>query len=58
MTVEKQLTPEERKEWETLCRMYRVDSLYEAIQGCREEMEFLIRCAARLEPCEEKNRTK
>lgn len=53
MTVEKQLTPEERKEWETLCRMYRVDSLYEAIQGCREEMEFLIRCAARLEPCGE-----
>lgn len=50
MTFGKQMTPEERKEWETLCRMYQVDSLYEAIQGCREEMEFLIRCAARLEP--------
>ena len=34
----------------TLCRMYHVDSLYEAIQGCREELEFLVRCAERLEP--------
>ena len=45
-----QMTSEERKEWETLCRMYHVDSLYEAIQGCREELEFLIHCAERLEP--------
>lgn len=45
-----QMTSEERKEWETLCRMYHVDSLYEAIQGCREELEFLVRCAERLEP--------
>lgn len=48
-----QMTSEERKEWETLCRMYHVDSLYEAIQGCREELEFLVRCAERLEPCAE-----
>lgn len=34
-------TPEERKEWERLCRQYNVDSLYEAIEGCREELEFL-----------------
>ena len=33
---------QERKEWEALCRQYNVDSLYEAIQGCREELEFLI----------------
>ena len=26
------------------------DSLYEAIRGCREELEFLIHCAERLEP--------
>ena len=45
-----QMNSEERKEWETLCRMYHVDSLYEAIQGCREELEFLVRCAERLEP--------
>lgn len=32
-------TPEERKEWERLCRQYNVDSLYEAIEGCREELE-------------------
>ena len=41
---------QERKEWEALCRQYNVDSLYEAIQGCREELEFLIHCAERLEP--------
>lgn len=41
---------EERAEWEALCRQYNVDSLYEAIQGCREELEFLAHCAARLEP--------
>ena len=35
-------TPEERKEWERLCRQYNVDSLYEAIEGCREELEFLV----------------
>ena len=28
----------------------RKDSLQEAIQGCREELEFLIHCAERLEP--------
>ena len=39
---------QERKEWEALCRQYNVDSLYEAIQGCREELEFLIHCAERL----------
>lgn len=43
-------TPEERKEWERLCRQYNVDSLYEAIEGCREELEFLVHCAERLEP--------
>ena len=43
-------TPEERKEWERLCRQYKVDSLYEAIEGCREELEFLVHCAERLEP--------
>ena len=47
---EKGMNQQERKEWETLCRMYHVDSLYEAIQGCREELEFLVRCAERLEP--------
>ena len=26
------------------------DSLYEAIEGCREELEFLVHCAERLEP--------
>ena len=41
---------QERKEWEALCRQYNVDSLYETIQGCREELEFLIHCAERLEP--------
>ena len=41
---------QELKEWEALCRQYNVDSLYEAIQGCREELEFLIHCAERLEP--------
>ena len=50
MNYGEQMTSEERKEWETLCRMYHVDSLYEAIQGCREELEFLVRCAERLEP--------
>ena len=50
MSFGQQMTSEERKEWETLCRMYHVDSLYEAIQGCREELEFLVRCAERLEP--------
>ena len=50
MNFGEQMTSEERKEWETLCRMYHVDSLYEAIQGCREELEFLIHCAERLEP--------
>ena len=50
MNFGEQMTSEERKEWETLCRMYHVDSLYEAIQGCREELEFLVRCAERLEP--------
>lgn len=44
------MSREERAEWETLCRQYNVDSLYEAIQGCREELEFLAHCAARLEP--------
>ena len=33
MNFGEQMTSEERKEWETLCRMYHVDSLYEAIQG-------------------------
>ena len=41
---------QEREEWEILCRQYNVDSLQEAIQGCREELEFLIHCAERLEP--------
>ena len=50
MNFGEQMTSEERKEWETLCRMYHVDSLYEAIQGCREELEFLVRCTERLEP--------
>lgn len=44
------MSREERAEWEALCRQYNVDSLYEAIQGCREELEFLAHCAARLEP--------
>ena len=49
---------QERKEWEALCRQYNVDSLYEAIQGCREELEFLIHCAERLEPhTEEEEKT-
>ena len=48
---------QEREEWEILCRQYNVDSLQEAIQGCREELEFLIHCAERLEPrTEEKKR--
>lgn len=47
------MTEEERREWEALCRQYNVDSLYEAIEGCREELEFLTRCAERLEPQEE-----
>ena len=47
---EKGMNQQERKEWETLCRQYNVDSLQEAIQGCREELEFLIHCAERLEP--------
>ncbi|WP_287816916.1 hypothetical protein [Bacteroides sp.] len=48
---------QERKEWEALCRQYNVDSLYEAIQGCREELEFLIHCAERLEPHTEEEET-
>lgn len=44
------MSREERAEWEALCRQYNVDSLYEAIQGCREELKFLAHCAARLEP--------
>ena len=40
---EKGMNQQERKEWEALCRQYNVDSLQEAIQGCREELEFLIR---------------
>lgn len=55
MNFGEQMTSEERKEWETLCRMYHVDSLYEAIQGCREELEFLVRCAERLEPRARRN---
>ena len=47
---EKRMNLQERKEWEALCRQYNVDSLQEAIQGCREELEFLIHCAERLEP--------
>ena len=54
MNFGEQMTSEERKEWETLCRMYHVDSLYEAIQGCREELEFLIHCAERL-PVQRRN---
>lgn len=46
----KGMNQQERKEWEALCRQYNVDSLQEAIQGCREELEFLIHCAERLEP--------
>lgn len=46
----KRMNQQERKEWEALCRQYNVDSLQEAIQGCREELEFLIHCAERLEP--------
>lgn len=42
---EKGMNQQERKEWEALCRQYNVDSLQEAIQGCREELEFLIHCA-------------
>jgi hypothetical protein len=38
---EKGMNQQERKEWEALCRQYNVDSLQEAIQGCREELEFL-----------------
>lgn len=44
------MTTDERKEWEILCRHYNVDSLYEAIEGCQEELQFLLHCAARLEP--------
>ena len=51
---EKGMNQQERKEWEALCRQYNVDSLQEAIQGCREELEFLIHCAERLEPPTEK----
>ena len=40
---EKGMNQQKRKE-------YNVDSLQEAIQGCREELEFLIHCAERLEP--------
>ena len=40
MNFGEQMTSEERKEWETLCRMYHVDSLYEAIQGCRRSWSF------------------
>lgn len=47
---EKGMNQQKRKEWEALCRQYNVDSLQEAIQGCREELEFLIHCAERLEP--------
>jgi chaperone protein DnaJ len=48
---------QEREEWEILCRQYNVDSLQEAIQGCREELEFLIHCAERLEPRTEEEET-
>ncbi len=47
---ENRMNRQEREEWEILCRQYNVDSLQEAIQGCREELEFLIHCAERLEP--------
>ena len=47
---EKGMNQQERKEWEALCSQYNVVSLQEAIQGCREELEFLIHCAERLEP--------
>ena len=48
---------QEREEWEILCRQYNVDSLQEAIQGCREELECLIHCAERLEPRTEEEET-
>ena len=54
---EKGMNQQERKEWEALCRQYNVDSLQEAIQGCREELEFLIHCAERLEPRTEEEET-
>ena len=38
---------QEREEWEILCRQYNVDSLQEAIQGCREELEYPLRRKAR-----------
>lgn len=47
------MTLDERKEWENLCRLYNVDSLYEAIDGCQEEIDFLTHCAERLEPRED-----
>lgn len=51
MNFGEQMTSEERKEWETLCRMYHVDSLYEAIQGCPgRNWSFSFACAERLEP--------
>ena len=53
--LKKKMNQQERKEWEALCRQYNVDSLQEAIQGCREELEFLIHCAERLEPCTEQD---
>ena len=40
MNFGEQMTSEERKEWETLCRMYHVDSLYEAIQGVGRNWSF------------------
>lgn len=42
------LTPEAQRL--SLCRQYQVDSLYEAIDACREELAWLITCAERLEP--------
>ena len=40
MNFGEQMTSEERKEWETLCRMYHVDSLYEAIQGAKPPVPY------------------
>ena len=54
---ENRMNRQEREEWEILCRQYNVDSLQEAIQGCREELEFLIHCAERLEPRTEEEKT-
>ena len=54
---EKGMNQQERKEWEALCRQYNVDSLQEAIQGCREELEFLIHCAERSNLVQSKMKT-